>query len=194
MCEPLQKFSILHLNIRSLRENFVSFIAQLSTLDRYPDVIILSEIWIYDNEIHFYSIPDFVCHFNCDNARRSGGVAIDVRKRFNVTFSNIDSASFDAISCSIRMPVNKDVYKILGIYRSPNNVSSFYNELNDYLESNISSDMLLIGDINLDIHKNCVQGEYNRTYLDMLSRFCFLQFSDGYTRISSNSLGRISKT
>src|SRR5699024_10479002 len=111
------------------------------------------------------------------------------------TFSNIDSASFDAISCSILIPVNKDVYKILGIYRSPsNNVSNFCNELNDYLESNISSDMLLIGDINLDIHKNCVQGVYNRIYLDMLSRFCFLQFSDEYTRISSNSLGRISKT
>src|SRR5699024_8286882 len=88
-----------------------------------------------------------------------------------------------------------NVSKIVSIYCSPsNNVSSLCNKLNDYLESNISSDMLLIGDINLDIHKNCVQGAHNRIYLDMLSRFCFLQFTDGYTRISSNSLGGISKS
>ena len=39
------------------------------------NIIILIEIWIYENEIGMFSIDSYINYFSCNNDSRSGGIA-----------------------------------------------------------------------------------------------------------------------
>ena len=60
-------FSVVHQNIRSVRKNFDVFLAYLASLNHLPDLIFLSEIWIYDFEVANYIIPNFTFSAYCNN-------------------------------------------------------------------------------------------------------------------------------
>lgn len=64
---------IIHINIRSIRQNFGLFQALLNLLNNEMDIIILSEIWIKKQEIKLYNIPDYHMLYNCREKNRSGG-------------------------------------------------------------------------------------------------------------------------
>lgn len=59
-------------NKQNLRENFNFLILEI-------DVIILSEIWIYNSEITSINIDDFKIFVNCKDGYRSGGVIVYLR-------------------------------------------------------------------------------------------------------------------
>lgn len=50
---------VLHQNIQSICKNFNLFVLKLQCLKKLPKIIILSEIWIEDEEIPFYSLPGY---------------------------------------------------------------------------------------------------------------------------------------
>lgn len=61
---PKTKFSFIHLNTRSLRQNLNLFVANLSQLNYEIDIIVLREIWIFEEEISFYKIPGYTSFAN----------------------------------------------------------------------------------------------------------------------------------
>jgi len=67
---------IIHQNIRSVRKNFDVFLLELNSNSFYPDVIILSEIWINSNESNLYNIPHYSQFIKCNNGYRSGGIVV----------------------------------------------------------------------------------------------------------------------
>lgn len=50
---------IIHQNIRSVRKNFDNFLLVLQNINRIPDIIILSEIWIEASEVDQDRIPGY---------------------------------------------------------------------------------------------------------------------------------------
>jgi hypothetical protein len=58
------KLFIIHQNKRSLQANLDCFVAEILSWECIPDIIILSEIWINNNEAGFYSINGFDLFLN----------------------------------------------------------------------------------------------------------------------------------
>lgn len=50
---------IIHQNIRSTRKNFDLFVLNMHKLDKMPNIIIVSEIWIQEYELEFYKLPNY---------------------------------------------------------------------------------------------------------------------------------------
>ena len=74
------KFSIFHLNIRSLNCNHGELIAYLQVLDNKSDRICLSKIWNYSLEFYNNILPGYTTHFDKVQDSNMGGVAVLVKK------------------------------------------------------------------------------------------------------------------
>jgi exonuclease III len=73
-------FSLLYTNIRSLRKNFNNFITEINDILPIPDFLVLSEIWIDQDEINLFKIPGYNAYFKCNNSYRAGGVLCYIKE------------------------------------------------------------------------------------------------------------------
>src|SRR5690606_28921955 len=74
---------------------------------------------------------------------------------------------------------------ILCIYRSPSgNEETFINALEVFLRT-YTNNLLIVGDININISKTCSKSTLANSYLDLLSSSGFLHLSDGPTRVQA---------
>lgn len=169
-----------HLNIRSLRSNFDSFIALLSNCIDYLSVIVLSETWIFSEEINFYAIPDFDCFFQCRDDGRSGGIAVFTRK--NLNFSKVD-VSFPSAE-SVFLYSKRLNIGLLSVYRSHEfTISEFNLQLQSVLSDLKFNNIVLIGDLNINIlNESCSDIQ---VYLNILSQFGFKSLINRPTRIKT---------
>ena len=81
------KFSVMHLNIRSVVSHFTEFICYLDTLDFKFKAIGLSETALNDSSINYHSHND-TCETNIRDNRRGGGVSLYM----SITHSNTNYA------------------------------------------------------------------------------------------------------
>lgn len=87
----------LHQNIRSMRKNFSILLAHIESLVNLPVVIVLSEIWIYENELSLYNIPGYTLFGNCNNSYSAGGVICYVKDGCVCDCSNLKLSSADVM-------------------------------------------------------------------------------------------------
>lgn len=143
-------FSIVHQNIRSLRKNFDIFVSHLDASDHRPNLICLSEIWIYDCEKPDFVIPGYTFYATCNNTYSAGGVAVFLDNEFNceVAYYNFAGADILQIDCEI----NNELYCFVGVYRLQNiGFYIFLDEFSSFLDSLKCKNLILLGDFNLDI-------------------------------------------
>jgi hypothetical protein len=135
---------VLQQNIRSLRKNFYSFVSELYTVDRLPDVIILTEIWIEESEVNLYSIANYSSFVKCNPNQRSGGVAVflsDKITAFQVEDTHMITA--DCVHLNISLSDN-NFFELLAIYRLHEySIDNFTIEL-DAVLSKIKASTLMI--------------------------------------------------
>jgi Reverse transcriptase (RNA-dependent DNA polymerase) len=139
---------IIHQNIRSMRKNFDNFLCQIESELKHIDVIILTEIYIKENEKSKYNLPNFELFINPRNTNKAGGLICYVKdniecKECNINFTNAEI---------IRIKINNNLI-INAIYRPPNsNKLMFIKELKDkMLKNEDTNNSLIIGDINLNL-------------------------------------------
>lgn len=77
----LHSIQIVNKNIRSLRSNFDSLAAELSSFAKFPEIIIVTEIWISEDESSLYNLSDHELFLNTNKKQRFGGVAIYVSSK-----------------------------------------------------------------------------------------------------------------
>jgi hypothetical protein len=146
----------LHLNIRSMRANFDRFIAELNVFEKLPEVIILTEIWIGNDEAMFYSIPSYNLIMCANEGYRAGGVAVFVNHSISVTHSEqLNFVSADILRLHIHL-FNHD-YVLFAAYRlHSRSVKFFVNEFREYLTVNIKTLKwaIIMGDMNIDLLKS----------------------------------------
>ncbi|XP_075151889.1 uncharacterized protein LOC142225923 [Haematobia irritans] len=163
-----QNITILHMNIRSLRKNFLTFLTHIKNILNNIQIIVLSETNIQDDEKNMYNIAGFNSTFiNRDG--RGGGIAVFIREHHMHEIIPIHTISFEALKIVI-MPPNESCLTLLPVYRPPKqSITSFISELEQcILDVNKKHDMIIVGDTNINIKIN------NRTttkYLGMLSTY-----------------------
>jgi hypothetical protein len=73
---PMNCLKIFHLNIRSLNRNHNALIALLASLGLQFDIIVLSELWVYNLELFENMLPSYSFHFQIDDANQSSGICV----------------------------------------------------------------------------------------------------------------------
>lgn len=149
--------NIIHQNIRSMRQNFDSFLVELSSWDKFPEVIILSEIWVKNIELQLYSLPNYKLFANTNEGYRAGGIAVYIANEIN-NFE-CENLSFRTADClKIKLNIFDSVFYIVAIYRLQDySINMFVNELQDFFSKRnnfkMSENIIFIGDVNIDILK-----------------------------------------
>lgn len=150
LISPVDCCFCLHQNIRSLRKNFSILLAHLDSLNNLPIVIVLSEIWIYKNELDFYNIQGYSLFGNCNESYSAGGVAVYVRNGYMCNCSCDNLSSADVLKLSIVF--ENVVYTMLCVYRLHAFAKSiFICELDSILSACSDKNLIVIGDMNIDI-------------------------------------------
>lgn len=140
---------ILYLNICSLRNK----IFELETLiNEYKtiDIVILTEVWVYSNEIMTYNIPNYNAVFNCRDEKRGGGTVIFIKNNINFTEVIKDEKyNFNVIEILNCQPN----LRIGVFYKAPLENSNIFI---DYLENKLRNkgNYIFFADTNLNLFDN----------------------------------------
>lgn len=140
---------IFHQNIRSLRENFDSFCIYLDSLNKRPDIIVLTEIWVTDMELLSYMLEGYNQFARCNMTYRSGGVIVYVSEVFPSRSLSVNMTAADAIKITVDIGLGQFL-SIIAVYRLHlYHVRDFLIQLKEILNSSIERNLVVVGDINL---------------------------------------------
>lgn len=159
------QLSLIHMNIRSLRKNFVTLLSHINQIQNKISLLILTETNITDNENDLYKIHGFNALFlNRDG--RGGGIAVYIKDDINFEVNEIEANSFETIS--IDLSINNKTTSFISVYRPPHlNINHFIIELDQAISKfNKKNDTIVVGDMNIGIKKTNIT---QTKYLDMLS-------------------------
>lgn len=152
-------FSVVHVNIRSLRKYWSEFEIIVASVQHIVDVFVLTEINVHEDALEQFSLTGYAGFFRPRANSRGGGIAVYVRSawaasRFNAVFdcSECLALTIDSGSCAV---------VLLAFYRPPSvNVLDFLNELETNLSKlALEQRLCLVGDFNIDLlsqHKSSV--------------------------------------
>ncbi|KAL0893228.1 hypothetical protein ABMA27_014835 [Loxostege sticticalis] len=157
MCSPQEcashtdpnckQIKILHVNIRSINQNFDELCIFLNMINVNVDIIILTECWL-SKVINVPVLQGFNSY--CSNWRnQNDGVIIFIREEMKCKVSDVNLTDASCLKICF-----KNGLAILGIYRSLSVkiIDNFLNSLNNLLVSLASfKTVTIIGDININI-------------------------------------------
>lgn len=179
--------NIIHMNIRSLRKHFDQFVCALSKCLNTVDVILLSEINVCESEFvqvnSIYKIEGFNLFYKCRNNRKGGGLLIYIKDILttDIVKSNFNTAEH-LLVCVYNNVIN---FNLLFIYRPPDkNTEDFVKELELYIQSEKSKNLVIMGDMNIDTTSDIL---VNAKYLSMLNGYGFIQKIEKPTREESRN-------
>lgn len=176
--------SIIQQNIRSMRKNFDEFVAEISAWKTLPEIIILTEIWISNNESSFYQISNYDLIVHSNENYRSGGVAIYFKNNVfhSLQYTKIQFETADILKTQFKIYGSEFVLYV--IYRLHEYcISNFVNELDLYFSNSrtgpFSKNNLILGDINIDLFKS--DNDIDR-YKTLMASFGFESLINEATR------------
>lgn len=178
-------FSVLSMNIRSIKKNLDEFLIFYQDLNLAFDVIILTESWVNSNttDVNFLKIVNYTVHIINPKSNKSDGLVIFVKEKLNfeVNIINLNRAC----CAKIILSKNNICYNIWAIYRSPAyDAMQFINELHVWLASAPDDNQIIIGDINIDILEANMMSE---TYLNNLYSLGYTAAINKPTRVTSST-------
>jgi hypothetical protein len=179
----LENYNFFLYNIRSLRKHYDDFVTYLNTLDFAPDVIVLTEIWIYEHETKFFDISGYNSFFCTSEESRAGGVAIYVKAQYAAHLHCCESSlGIDWADVRVRVVKNVEVC-LLALYRSPSGKIADFIDTTRRIFRNckLSPKCIFMGDINLDISKPDLDNP-TQEYLATMAAEGFMHHDVGITR------------
>lgn len=139
---------LIHLNIRSLihKLDYVNVLMQQTN----PDILILSETWLKKSIKDCDVALDGYTLFRVDRAGRGGGVAVYIKSGLSVSVLNsiTKPKCFEFIALQIQLGPSPLV--VIGIYRPPSADSESIDSLAKLISMYEDSEMLIMGDFNLN--------------------------------------------
>lgn len=152
---------VVHLNIRSIRKNWDSFIVQIVNILDSLDVIILSEVSCHEGEISLYNIDGFHSIYSLRQHKRGGGIILYFNTtRLICTQLTTPTVAFENVTCLLEPIGSKSIRPmcIHAVYRPPTasskiSIPKALEELEKTLESLLEyNELIVIGDTNLDLN------------------------------------------
>lgn len=183
---PFLMFSLAHINVRSLLNNFATFQDHVVNYDY--SIVGISESWLHKD------IDDNIVQLNNynivrqDRGSRGGGVAIYIKKQISYTILSQSCSDFiEQIWLSMTISGKK---LVLGnIYRPPNsNSEQFLSYFEDFLINLYTSYDLIFcfGDFNINM--NNLDSKLTKTLNIITEVFNLKQLMTVPTRINANSM------
>lgn len=117
-----------------------------------PDIIVLSEIWINDDETDQYSLTNYNMFIKCNNTYRAGGIAVFVSNQITsipLDIENKITADYIHLQITLSCQLQIDILAIYRLQEFP--INTFTNELISILSLINSSNLIVIGDLNINI-------------------------------------------
>ena len=154
----LNQFSILHLNIRSIKNFFENFKLFLNSINFTFSVICLSETWWDDLATTLKSLcklPSYKINHQARGDRKGGGVSIYVRKSLDFKirpYLSINNVDIESLTIEI-LSDNKRNTLVNALYRPPNGQIEPFVFLNNIFSKIKTSNKLfhIAGDFNLNL-------------------------------------------
>lgn len=112
----------------------------------------MSEIWIYDHEKDFFVIPGYRLYPNCNNSYAAGGTAVYISDSLidNCEVCSPDLRGSDMIKVTCTVDGQRFVF--MCFYRLHDKSKDvFVEELSFLLRDESSKNVIILGDMNLDI-------------------------------------------
>lgn len=178
-------FSILNMNIRSIRKNFDELCVLINNLDFSPSVIVLTETQM--KQVIPYNLPEYTTISSACKHTGHDGVTVFCHNTLkNVASEFIEFKTANAIKVTFCQ--NNYKYHILAIYRSPSlNDFLFVKELKSFvskLDRNNFTFSIVTGDINININDNNTNVNCKNEYLDCLSSSGHMSYINSPTRVT----------
>lgn len=177
-------FNLLYCNIRSVRKNFDNFLLEFSLIKETVHFIVMSEVWIKEDEINLYNLPNYTTFARCNSNYRSGGVICYVLNSVSVSQLNVNCmACADTLLLDVRL--NNSRFKLCCIYRLQEFLEvDFVSQLDNYFQY-LTNDTIFVGDFNLNILNK--QSITISNYLNLMYNNGFTSLVNEPTRITQNS-------
>jgi exonuclease III len=179
---------IFNTNARSLLKNFNQFeilLKQLSTQNFTFEILTFTETWLNSSLEHFINFENYTPIMKHKlPVKEGGGLAIFVktdiqfRIRNDLSFPIEKQNQFDGIFIELQ-PKNRQTRPLVlgNIYRSPsfNNISDFSQNLSAIIEklNNENKDIVIVGDLNVDLIKSNTHKETSEFLDNMISQDLF---------------------
>lgn len=175
-----ERLNIIHINIRSIKKNFVEFLLYLELLNlKNIDVIVLSETWKIE-QVSDFSIKGYNMFYNKSLFNKNDGCAIYIKDTLSVEVQQVDFSETKLLKCSFIIKNIK--IGISALYRPPStNLNLFLKDLDNYLSNTQLGNLeILIGDLNINL-LNKFDAEVN-DYLNILAKKGFNSLVNKATR------------
>lgn len=184
---PIEKFSVIHQNIRSFNKNYDEFSVFLDSLTANFSVIVFTETWFGESTCS--EIDGYIGYHVFRDGRRGGGVSVYVRSDLKSTgISDLMFVDEVCEMCSVRVNINSNIsINVIGVYRPPNQMLvQFHDTVRDRILSFFphSQRVLVCGDLNIDLLQPCaLEGEL----VDIMHSFSYLPLINLPTHVTSNN-------
>ncbi len=183
-------FSLLNLNIRSLRKNFAKLQECLKVIDINFTVIGISETHLKSKPNQYYSIPGYGFEYTNRTNRSKGGVGLYISHSIDYKLrEDLCKATCNFESCFIEIERKQQRNILVGvIYRAHTNKDDFINEINPIIDQIMAEnkDTYIMGDFNIDLLKEEDERAIH-DYLNMILSFNLIPSINKPTRITEKS-------
>lgn len=140
--------NILYINARSIKNKFDELQLMIK-LEVKPDIVCITETWLYSNEEKFFTIPEYNVVFNTRDTSRGGGVAIYLKSNLKYRKGKVVNNVHQITEVVVQIE-NKSV-SVICVY-NPNNVNA--HNMHDDMEiifANDKGNMIIVGDFNINL-------------------------------------------
>ena len=182
------KFSLFHLNSRSLCNKFSNIQDFLLSLKFEFSIIGFTETWYKEQMPSIYNMPNYCLISNNRTHRRGGGVCLYVNNQFDYIVKNdltLNNTCMQSLFIEILNGKEKNI--VIGIiYRAPNsNFSDFISHMERMLLKLKVLDLpcYIMGDFNIDLLKY-VSNENPRLWLSNMMSFGYQPLITKPTRVT----------
>ena len=187
-----EKFSVLHLGIRSMSNKFDSFKNLIDTLGIHFQIIGLTETWINSSNMNCFALNEYECLGSNRTTKRGGGVGLYVSKYLQIKHRKDLGKNIEGIieTKFVEIINNNGKNLIIGIiYRPPSsNFDTFENTMNEILGKigRENKHCYLMGDFNIDLFtsESC---DYANQFVEQLFTSSFFPLINKATRITHHT-------
>jgi hypothetical protein len=177
----VNKFSCIHINIRSMIKNFPKLQQLIHNSISPIDVIIVTEAGITDPIVNLYNLTGYNMYPQLRTNKRGGGIIVYAKNYLKLTLTQHQTKTFENLTCTIKVNACQDVV-VCAVYRPPKtNKYIFVKELSKCISTyNAKKNFILIGDMNIDLKHT---SPLTDSYLETLSEYGLVCGVSDYTRI-----------
>ena len=157
-----KKFTVLHLNVRSLIHKIDHLEALLNTMNIEVDIIAITETWETPINSDLINLPGYNKCSKCRTYNNKGGVALFVRDSIDFSIVKYETKTFESVIIEIKTH-SKDTTIVGTIYRPPGgNLVDFNEEYESLLTKLVhknNKSIILAGDFNINLLHHCRHSE-----------------------------------